>query len=98
MDDVIRGDVKRDIGGDRQRVHSVNTRYHEVTFKHILLPVWLAAFRYRGKPYQVLINGQTGEVEGERPYSWLKITLAVLSAAAVAAAAYVGYLYYQGQL
>jgi hypothetical protein len=45
--------------------------------------VWLAAYRYRGKVYQILINGQTGEVEGARPYSWLKITLAALAAAIV---------------
>ena len=53
-------------------------------FKHVLLPIWVAAFRYRGKVYQILVNGQTGEVQGARPYSWIKITLAVAAAIVVA--------------
>jgi hypothetical protein len=84
MEDQIRSDVRSDIGGDEQRVHNVNTRWEDLRFKHILLPVWLAAYRYRGKVYQILINGQTGEVEGARPYSWIKIALASLAAAIVA--------------
>lgn len=46
--------------------------------------MWLLAYRYKDKVYQVMINGATGEVQGERPYSWIKITLAVLAAAVVA--------------
>jgi hypothetical protein len=46
--------------------------------KHILLPVWLSTFRYNNKVYQFLINARTGEVQGERPYSPAKITLAVV--------------------
>ncbi len=30
----------------------------------------------------LVINAGTGEVQGERPYSWIKITLVVLTAAA----------------
>ncbi len=75
---VIRRDVIRDIGGDQQRIHDIQTRYADVSFKHVLLPVWVAAYRYRGKPYQFVVNGQTGEVQGERPYSMVKIAIAVL--------------------
>lgn len=78
MAHVIRRDVKHDIGGDGQRIHDVQTRYADVSFKHVLLPVWVAAYRYRGKPYQFVVNGQTGEVQGERPYSMVKIAIAVL--------------------
>ena len=49
-----------------------------MTFKHILLPVWTAAYRYRGKSYRFVVNGQTGKVEGERPWSWVKIAFAVV--------------------
>lgn len=83
MEDQIRTDVRRDIGGDEQRIDSVNTQWEDLKFKHILLPIWLAAFRYRGKVYQILVNGQTGEVQGARPYSWIKIGLAVGAAAIV---------------
>lgn len=78
MAQVIRSDVRRDIGGDAQRIHDIQTRYGDISFKHILLPVWVASYRYSGKAYQFVVNGQTGEVQGERPYSWVKIAVAVL--------------------
>ncbi len=78
MDRMIRRDVKYDIGGDDQRVSTVDTRVSDVTFKHILLPVWLAAYKYRGKTYRFVVNGRTGRVQGERPYSAWKIAFAVV--------------------
>ena len=72
------------IGGDEQRIDSINSRYDAISFKHLLLPVWLLAYRYHDKVYQVVVNASTGEVQGERPYSWIKITLFVLGIAAVA--------------
>jgi ribosomal protein S27E len=83
IDEAILALVRRDIGGDQQRVHSVSTRYAEVKFKHVLLPVWISAYRYRDKAYRFLINGQTGEVSGESPRSWWKIALLVLAVLAV---------------
>ena len=88
MKDVIRDDVKRDIGGDRQRISSMNTQYDNVTFKHILLPIWLSAYRYNNKVYRFMINGRTGKVQGERPWSWIKITLAVIGVLAIAGGIY----------
>lgn len=84
---VIREDVRRDIGGDEQRIDSINSRFWDETFKHILLPVWMAAYKYNGKSYRFLVNGQTGEVQGERPWSAWKIAFAVLGLAIVAAVA-----------
>lgn len=80
MDRVIRNDVTRAIGGDLQRIDYIDTRHSRTTFKHLLLPLWSAAFRYRGKTYRFVINGRTGKVQGERPYSIWKIALAVLVA------------------
>ncbi|MDP6959814.1 MAG: hypothetical protein QF645_13495, partial [Planctomycetota bacterium] len=67
MDSSIRSSIRRDIGGDHQRIHSVSTQYDDITFKHILLPIWISAYRYNQKPYRFLVNGRTGEVQGERP-------------------------------
>tara|TARA_R110002110_G_scaffold30006_19_gene106785 strand:+ start:61 stop:1176 length:1116 start_codon:yes stop_codon:yes gene_type:complete len=78
MDRVIERDVKFDIGGDRQRIHAIDTDLSALTFKHILLPVWLAAYKYRGKTYRFVVNGRSGRVEGARPYSAIKITIAVV--------------------
>lgn len=74
---VIESDCRRDIGGDHQRVHDVNTRYSDITFKHLLLPIYAGAYRFNGKVYQIVVNGRTAEVQGGRPYSWLKIGMLV---------------------
>jgi len=71
--------IRRDIGGDHQEISSVNTSYSEITFKHILLPVWLSSYRYQDKILRFMVNARTGEVQGERPWSWIKITLAILA-------------------
>ena len=86
IDAGIASDVRGLIGGDEQRVTEIKTRYDAITFKHLLLPVWLLAYRYNDKCFQVLVNAVTGEVQGERPYSFWKITLTVLSVLAVVGA------------
>lgn len=86
MDRIIARDIKFDIGGDRQRIHSVDTELGAITFKHVLLPVWLAAYKYRGETYRFVVNGRTGRVQGERPYSKAKIAIAVLVGLIIAAA------------
>ncbi len=83
---VIEGDCRQDIGGDEQRVSSVETRYFDVAYKLMLLPVWVAFYLYAGRSFQVLINGRTGKVTGQRPYSALKIFFAVAAVVLVVAA------------
>ena len=75
---TIDGDVRSDIGGDEQRVLSVETDCSNVMFRHLLLPVWIGAYRFQNKAYQVMVNARTGEVQGERPYSTVKILSLVL--------------------
>ena len=84
MNAVIEGDVRRDIGGDQQQIGQLSTSVGALTFKHVLLPVWLAAYRYRGKSFRFVVNGRTGSVEGERPYSPVKIAIAVAVALIIA--------------
>lgn len=63
------------IGGDEQRSVSVSTAYSGLSFKHVLLPLWIASYGYGQKTYRFQVNGQTGQVTGERPYSFWKIFL-----------------------
>ena len=70
---IIYSDARNAIGGDEQRVHNVSTDYQNITFKHLLLPIYAGAYRFNNKVFQIVVNGRTGEVQGERPYSWLKI-------------------------
>jgi len=86
MEDKIKQSIRRDIGGDQQRISAVNTQHDGTTFKHVLLPVWSAAFEYRGKTYRYVINGRNGTIQGERPYSYIKIGIAVFFALVTAIA------------
>lgn len=78
MDGAVRRSVEHDIGGQHQRVTTVRCQYDDITFKHVLLPVWLSAYRYRDKTYRFIVNARTGQVQGERPWSVAKIALAVV--------------------
>lgn len=91
MEGGIRYAINRDIGGDHQTILSMRTNYYDTTFKHILLPIWISAYRYKDKVYRFMVNGRTGEVQGERPYSVWKIVF--LSIAVIAVIAALLYLY-----
>ncbi len=93
MRSVIERSIRRDIGGDQQQIHSVDTRYHNVTFKNVLFPLWTASFEWKDKIYNYAINAQTGKIAGERPYSILKIIFAVVTVALI-----VGGIVYYDQL
>lgn len=80
---VIQTDIRRDIGGDEQQIASMDPRFSDETFKHILLPVWTAAYRFRGRSYRFVVNAQTGRVQGDRPWSAWKIAFALLLAVIV---------------
>jgi hypothetical protein len=79
------------LGGDTQRDLEVATTLTNESFKHLLLPLWLCAYTYRGKLYHFLVNGQTGKVSGSRPLSVWKVLLLVLLGLLLAGAAL--YLY-----
>lgn len=86
MEKRIAAAVRRDIGGDEQRIHNLDVRHRDVRFKHLLLPVWVSAFKYNHKTFRVVVNARTGEVAGDRPYSIPKIVLAALAAIALVVA------------
>jgi len=86
---ALTGDVKQRIGGDEQRIDEMRTAYEALTYKHLLLPVWMLAYRHAQRTYRVVVNASTGEIHGERPWSWVKIgLLVVVLAAAVGLLAY----------
>lgn len=79
MDGQLRSLCAREVPGDTMRNLQVQRQYTGRTFKHILVPVWLVGYTYGRKTYQIVANGYTGQIAGERPYSWLKIAFAVLA-------------------
>lgn len=68
----------QEVPGDRHRHLQVSTRLSDMTGRHILLPVWIAAYRYGDKTFHFLVNGETGEVSGQAPYSLIKQILLAL--------------------
>ncbi|MEL7195836.1 MAG: hypothetical protein AAFO96_25615 [Bacteroidota bacterium] len=79
MDDALYAACARQVPGDTHRFLRVDTDKEGLTFKHLLLPIWLASYQYKDKVYQFIVNGQTGAVAGRKPKSWWKIALAVLA-------------------
>jgi DNA-directed RNA polymerase subunit RPC12/RpoP len=95
MSDVQQGRCGGDVPGDTHRNLFVRNQFSHVTFKHVLLPIWIAAYRYKDKPYQFLVNGQTGEVVGKAPWSFWKIFFFVLACVTVITAISIAYLKYE---
>ena len=81
---VQRSRCAGDVPGDTQRNLRVQNHLRDVTWKHVLLPIWSLQYRFRGKLYTVLVHGQSGKVVGKAPLSWAKILLLVLAVLAVA--------------
>lgn len=60
-----------------------NTAYSKVTYKYILAPIWIANFKFKDKVYNIVVNGQTGQIRGEAPVSPAKVAIAIAIAIAV---------------
>lgn len=80
MQDKTESLCSSQVPGDTQRNLQVQADFSRQTFKHTLMPVWLLSYTYGAKSYQVVMNGVTGQIAGEHPKSWVKITFAVLFA------------------
>ncbi|RKP47211.1 hypothetical protein D7Z26_23155 [Cohnella endophytica] len=82
----LRDEIKDIIGGDEIRNLNIRTTFDDITYKHLLLPVWNASYTYKSKPFYYMVNGQTGTVSGHVPRSAIKITFFTLLCLGVAAA------------
>lgn len=60
------------IGQSKQNIQTGAMNWSGMTFKHVLLPLWLGIYRYRGREFHLLINGQNGKVGGEKPVDRVK--------------------------
>ena len=80
MDTTVRQLCAAQVPGDTQRNLQVNADYSGQTFKHVLVPLWIVAYNYGSRTFQVLVNGQSGRIAGKHPYSWVKIAFAILCA------------------
>jgi hypothetical protein len=72
------------VPGDTHRNLVVHTVFSALAYKNALLPIWIAAYNYHDKPYRFLVNGVTGKCTGTAPWSWVKITILVLTLLTIA--------------
>jgi hypothetical protein len=73
MESAVRSMCASDVPGDTHRNLDVDSKYRGRTFKHVLVPVWLVTYTYGPKSFQIVVNGYTGQIAGERPVSWVKV-------------------------
>jgi len=77
--------ILREHNADHTRNVVVNTEYSKMTYKYLLLPVWMSSFKYNDKVYRFMVNGQNGKVSGQSPVSGIKVFLTILVIVAIIA-------------
>lgn len=82
---AVSSKVKSEHNADHVRDVRLSTLYTAITYKYLMLPVWLSSFAYKGKTYRFMVNGQTGKVGGKTPISGWKVALTVLIVLAILA-------------
>ena len=80
MTEQLRQMCASQVPGDTHRNLHIRPSFSGQTFKHILVPIWLLTYNFKSHPYQMVVNGYTGQMAGEYPKSWVKIALLVLAA------------------
>lgn len=91
LKDNISHEIKTQQHADRVRNLNLNTDFSNITYKYLLLPIWVSNFKYNDKVYQFMVNGQTGKVAGKTPISIPKIIITAVSVIAI-----IAILYYLG--
>lgn len=75
--------VRSEKNADHVKDIKMNTVYNNITYKYLMLPIWISSFQYNGKVYQFMVNGQTGKVSGSTPVSIWKVLLTIGAVLAV---------------
>lgn len=74
----------------------VETDFFNVTYKYVLLPVYVGNYLFKEKVYNFFVNGRNGKVAGQVPKSPLKVGALVLGILAAIVGIILLYLYYGG--
>ncbi len=94
---VINADIRRGIllqyHYDRVAYLNVSTAHNNVTYKYVMLPVYVGHFSHKKKIYNFYVNGSTGKVNGKTPKSIWKILGTVFVGIAVAVGVFLAFTY-----
>ncbi|MBR1861234.1 MAG: hypothetical protein IJ796_05185 [Lachnospiraceae bacterium] len=80
---VILREIEAENSADDSKINSMDVAFSKMTYKYLLLPIWMSSFTFNGKVFQFVVNGQTGKVGGKSPVSALKVTIAILIGVAI---------------
>ena len=75
----ISDQIRQENAADIVRNVMVTTDYGNITYKYLLLPIWISNFKYKDKIYQFMVNGQTGKIAGRTPLSIPKIVITAVA-------------------
>jgi len=92
MTQSIRSDIKSSLRCDVVDYLNVSTNYNDVTFKYMLIPVYIMNFMFRKKKYRVWMNGSTAKVTGKTPVSPWRVLIA--SVIGIALAVFLVWIFY----
>ena len=84
---MVEAEVRRSY--DRVRSVSLWVTWSKEHYRFMFLPVYTMAYFFNGKTYQLLINGDSGQIVGDYPKSFWKILLIVVVILII-----IGLLYY----
>lgn len=84
MDQKLRAMILSQYSYDHIDYLNVSTDHDSVTYKYVMLPVWVGNYTYGKKLFNFYVNGTTGKVTGKRPYSpWKILILTIVGIALV---------------
>jgi len=78
LEALIENKISDEHHADEVKNVVMDTAYRNITYKYLMLPVWISSFTYKGKVYQFMVNGQSGKVGGHSPISAIRVAVAVL--------------------
>lgn len=88
LQSYISQEIRRRHRADYVENLHTNTSHAKVTYKYLMLPVWMSHYEYKNKTYHFMVNGQTGKVGGKAPLSFWQVLVAVIGSAAFVALLY----------
>ena len=88
MHSAIRAEILRNHPHDVVDYLNINVSHNSVSYKYVMLPVYVGNFTYHKKLYNFFVNGSTGRVAGKTPKSALKIIVTILIAIGLGVLAY----------
>ncbi len=73
IDSLLKSRILSQYSYDKIAYFNITTSHTNVTYKYVMLPVYVGNFNYKSKLYNFYVNGSTGKTFGKYPKSIAKI-------------------------